>query len=182
MELSDAIKKRRSIRKFLDKKIPADVLLKIIDAGRLAPSAKNQQPLELIIVKDKKLRKSIRQIYDEARKIGSFYAQETSFMENGTPIIILADKNKSWHIFSVAMACENMLLAATDLGIGSVTIGAIYRNTKGMEEIKKTFKIPDNMEIAVFLVFGYPDEKPEPRPRRELKEIVNYDKYNNRIL
>ena len=177
MEVFDAIKKRRSIRKFTDKEISDEILMKIVDAGRWAPSGRNDQPLEVILVKDKKNLKRLREIYDEARHIGKFFEQETSFMEKGVIMIVIAEKEKSWRTFSVAMACQNMLLAATALGVGSVTIGATHRNKMGMDEIRKTYNIPANMEIEIFLAFGYPDEEPAPKHRKDLKEIVHYEKY-----
>jgi len=177
MEVFEAIKKRRSIRKFTDKEIPDEILMKIIDAGRWAPSGRNDQPLEVILVKDKKKLKRLREIYDEARHIGKFFEQETSFMEKGVIMIVIAEREKSWRTFSVAMSCQNMLLAATALGIGSLAIGATHRNKKGLGEIRKTYEIPESKEIELFLAFGYPDEEPAPTHRKDLKEIVHYEKY-----
>ena len=138
---------RRSIREFSSKEVSDDLILKIIDAGVQAPSAKNQQPWEFIVVNDKNLLKKIS--------------------ENGSPLyakcdkaIILCFKNydlKTPHmvIQDMSACCENMLLMATSLGVGSCWIGT-YPHEDRKENLRKCLNIPANLEPFCAIVLGYP--------------------------
>ncbi len=138
---------RRSVREFRDEAIPNELLLKIINAGICAPSARNQQPWEFIIVDDKSLLMKIS--------------------ENGSPLyakcnkaIILCFKNydlKTPHmvIQDMGACCENMLLMATSLGIGSCWIGT-YPHEDRKENLRKCLNIPANLEPFCGIVLGYP--------------------------
>ena len=138
---------RRSVREFSDKEVANDLLLKIIDAGIKAPSAKNQQPWEFIVVDDKNLLDKIS--------------------ENGSPLyakcnkaIILCFKNydlKTPHmvIQDMGACCENMLLMATSLGIGACWIGT-YPHEDRRQNLRQCLNIPDNLEPFCAIVLGYP--------------------------
>ena len=151
--------------------------MKILDAGRKAPSAMNQQPWEFIIVKDKKLKKKIREIYNDARDKKGFYQQDTSFVEKGTQIFILSDKTKHRHIISASLAIENILLATTALGLGSIVMTALLSFEEHIKEIRKLLKVPDKFDIIALVVIGYKDEEPIAKEKRKLKDIVHYDKF-----
>jgi len=177
MEFFECIEKRISARKFKDKDIPEDILMKILDSGRKAPSAMNQQPWEFIIVKDKKLRKKIKIIYNDARDKKGFYQQDTSFVEKGTQIFVLAEKKKSKHVISASLAIENILLAATALGLGSVVMTALLSLEEHVKEIRKLLKVPEQFDIIALVVIGYKDEEPIAKDKRKLKDMVHYDKF-----
>lgn len=177
MEFFSVIEKRKSCRKFKDKDIPEDVLMKILDAGNKAPSAMNQQPWEFIIVKDKELKSKIREIYNDARDKKGFYQQDTSFVETGTQIFVISDKTKHRHIISASLAVENILLAATDLGLGGIVMTALISFEEHIKAIKDLLKIPEQFDIIALVVIGYKDEEPVKKDKRELKDMIHYDKF-----
>jgi len=177
MEFFETVNKRISCRKFKDQEIPKDILMKILDAGNKAPSAMNQQPWEFIIVKDKKLKHKIREIYEEARDKKGFYQQDTSFVEKGTQIFVVSDKTKHRHIISASLAIENILLAATDLGLGSIVMTALISFEEHVKEIRGLLKVPDKFDIIALVVVGYKDEESVPKKKRKLKGMIHYDKF-----
>jgi len=167
MEVFEAIYKRRSIRKYLDKDVPNDIILKIIDAGRWAPSSKNRQPWEFIIVKDKeKIRRT-------AKVKGQNWIQ-------GAPILIfiVVDPKLSPTMYMVdgALASQNMALAAVELGLGTCWIN-IYEK----KELKEMLRIPNEKVLLGALALGYPAENPSSRERKQVQDITYWEFYGNKL-
>ena len=171
MEVFEAIKGRRSIRKYKDEPVSTELIEKILEAGRWAPSGSNIQPWEFIVINDTK-------ILDMIRKFSPGYF-------GGAPLAILvcSDRERARKlggslgqsylaIVDCAMAVQNMLLAAYALGLGSCPI-------KSFSEIavKEILEIPNNIEPELLIAIGYPAEKPSPPPKRSLSEIVHLNKY-----
>ena len=165
----DIVKKRRSVRKFKDKAVPASSINKILDAARWAPSGLNLQPWRFIVVKNKKIKKQVTAIYASARKKLGLYKQDTSFVENPTLIFVLSDKKIPYATPSVFLAIENMVLAATALDLGSVVMTAICAEEN---KLRKLLKVPNKYKIEALVPIGYAAEKPKPKPRKSLKEII----------
>ncbi|MGQ4914567.1 MAG: nitroreductase family protein [Candidatus Asgardarchaeia archaeon] len=156
---------RRSIRKYKKMDIPDDVLMKILEAGRLAPSAKNVQPWHFIIVKDSELKKKLST------------GRWNQFIKDAPICIVGCGDTRSaprWHIIDVTIALQNMVLAAACMGIGSCWIGDFKE-----DEVKELLKIPEHFKVIALITFGYPDESPEPFGKRKLEEIASIDKYGN---
>jgi len=169
MEFEEVIKKRRSIRSYEEKPVPQKVLLKILEAARLAPSAKNRQPWKFIVVKDKEKRKRIA----EASYYQNFIAE--------APIVIVAVALEPDYIMScgvpaypvdLAIAVEHICLAACNEGLGTCWIGAFDQ-----EKVKKILEIPEKYKVVALTPLGYPKHVPPPRPRKRLKDIVTFDKF-----
>ena len=177
MEFSEVVKKRRSIRKYKDREVEKEKIEKIIDAGRRAPSGYNAQPWEFVVVTNKTKKKRIREIYDKSGEKAGSYKQETTFLENGTLIIVIGDRTKMTHIQSCSAAIENMLLSATDLGLGSLWTMRAITYEEDRKEIKKLFGILENFEIVGIIVIGYGDEIPQEKERRKLEDIVHWERF-----
>ncbi len=169
MELSEAIKNRRSIRSFKPDPIPEKDLTKIFNAGRWAPSSGNTQPLEMVIIKNEKRKKKLA----EAAGGQSFIAE--------APIAIVAcaniprtaetygDRGRNMYIFQdTATAIQNILLRAYSLGYGTCWIGSFHD-----EEVSKVIKAPEWIRPLAIVPIGRADEDPEAPPRRELEEITH---------
>lgn len=164
----DIINLRRSIREFSDKEITEESINKILKAGVMAPSAKNQQPWEFIVVKDKEMLKEL------SNTLSPLYAKSK------VTIILCMHKDnlKSPTRASQDMsACmQNMMLEATYLGIGSCWIGT-YPDRERMEPLVKLLNIPDNICPFCGLVLGYPlNENSFKEVERTM--IVHKEKYN----
>jgi len=161
MSVLDAILRRRSIRSYRSEPIPEEVLRNILEAGRLAPSADNLQPWHFIVITDSRTKVKLsggrwnRFIKDSAfTVVGCGYA------------------DNEWSTIDVAIALENMVIAAEAQGVASCWIGDFEE-----KEVKELLGIPDNLKIIALVSFGYPAEKPSPSDKKSLKEIVHYNKF-----
>ncbi|HIE06391.1 MAG TPA: nitroreductase [bacterium (Candidatus Stahlbacteria)] len=174
MEIYEVIKQRLSVRSYRADPISPEVLERILEAGRLAPSAKNLQPWHFIVVQDESLRKALV----PACRNQAFVAE--------APIIICgcADKNLCYAkmggiIYSypvdLGIAMEHIILAATAEGLGTCWIGAFDE-----AKVKEVLQIPDHLHVVALTPVGYPGAESKPRPRKPLKEIVSYDHYQGR--
>lgn len=165
MDYFDTISKRYSCRKFMDKKIPKEVLNKVLEAGILAPTACNYQPERIIVVEDEK---NLNSLKDATRY--TFNAK--------TLLVICHDKNVSWHRgndnkdhgeIDSAIVATQMVLAATALGLGTCFVCSMK-----VPMVKEILDLPDNYEVDIILPIGYPKEEGFHNTRKELKDIVCY--------
>ncbi|MDD3392775.1 MAG: nitroreductase [Bacilli bacterium] len=178
METLDDILKRRSIRKYKDEAISDEVVSKILYYGTKAPSAHNKQPWQFVVVKDKDIIKQIADLMITKAKLeekvnGTIIATANTMKE--APILILVfnkynDYKLINNMLSIGACIQNMLLAATSYGLGSLWI----RNTVIVqEEIKEMFQKKD-MTLASVVSLGIADEEPKERPRIALEEIIEW--------
>jgi nitroreductase len=158
MDVIEAIKARRSVRKYKPDRIPDEKLQTILESARLAPSAANRQPWRFVIVQETDRKKSLTQA-----------ANNQSFLNDAAAIVVaIADPEASqrWHEKDTMIALEHMVLAATNLGYGTCWIGAFDEDS-----IKRLLKIPEKLKVVALLPIGVPDEKPSARPRKAKSEI-----------
>lgn len=164
-DILEIIKSRRSIRNYKKEKIKDEDILKILEAGRWAPSASNNQPWRFIVVKDQELIKKI----GDACKILTI----NSFVENSPLIVIIySEKKHRWVDLDCGMCAQNMMLEAHSLGIGSCFIGA-YRENK----IKKIVNLPDEFNVIGLITFGYIESGKNFSERLNLEDLMMYDYY-----
>lgn len=173
----EVVRARQSIRKFEKREVPIDKIEKMLDAARLAPSALNMQPWDFVVVVSPELKKELRAIYDRAREAMNLYKQDTSFVEDGTIIVACAHMGASRPVISTSLAIENLVLAATALDFGSVIMTAPVSRSIDREEVMELLKIPDDYKIVAFVVVGYSDEIPKPKPKKGLGEIVHINTF-----
>jgi len=194
LEFKEVVVKRRSVRKFKKDAIPEESLGKVLDAGRWAPSAGNCQPWRFLVVTDSEIKAKIasnctnfskehwkrfspaRAKYLAARG-GSW---DKSYMR-GVPILVVLfyrlQENLSRELVlgSVWMAVENMLLAATDEGLGSCVYTFLNRNEEN--KLKHILKTGQRDRIACIVQLGYTETEPIPPCRKQLSEIVSYEHF-----
>jgi len=160
---------RRSIRVFEDKEVSDELIKRILDVARYAPSAKNSQPWEFVVVRDEEVR----------RKLASIHRYAYPLQRAPVAIAVLCNPELSpdSYLVDCANATIYLMLAAHALGLGTVWIQSL-RNVKEINEI-----LGSEGRIPVALIaLGWPAEKPEARPRRELKEIVYINRYGERLI
>lgn len=161
MSLLDVIFRRRSIRRYESKPVPDDVLKNILEAGRLAPSGDNAQPWHFIVVADSEIKREL------SKGMWRRFIKDSCFT-----IVGCGEKYDKWSTVDVAIALENMVLAAEAQNVGSCWIGAFEE-----EEVKELLSIPDNLKVVALVSFGYPAEKPSPRNKKNLESIVHYNRF-----
>jgi nitroreductase len=170
LDTFEAIKTRRSIRVYQDKPVEAQKLEKILEAGRLSPSAVNFQPWDFIVVKD------------EAAKTRLYTAYDRPWIQKAPLIIVVCatpqkawkrrDGEEFWKI-DAAIATQTMLLAAAAEGLGTCWIGAFDE-----EKVKQALGIPADVRVVAMTPLGYADEQKGPVvERKRLAEILHYDKW-----
>jgi len=160
MNVYEAAIKRRSIRRFEDKPVPYEVLEKCVDAGRLAPSGRNQQVCEFIIVDDKDI---LPEMFDNIGGSVKMPPEKGGPRPENTPkayIVIVINKllegdanRRRITLYDVGMAAENIILTALEEGLGCCPV--MMFNEEGF---KKALSIPDDYDIGLVIVTGYPDE------------------------
>jgi len=169
MNVRDAIKARRSIRRYQDREVEEEKLNQVLEAGRLAPSAKNMQEWKFIVVRDKDTRSKL----SEAAKGQAFVGE--------APVVIVACATLTDYVMTcgqltypidVAISVDHMTLLATEVGLGTCWIGAFYE-----EEVKKILAIPPEIRVVAMLPLGYPAESPLPRPRKPMDDIVIHERW-----
>ena len=174
MELKSCIDKRRSIRSFKDAEVEEAKVLKILDAARLAPSAKNRQPWMFYVAKGEVKNKisTLMRVWHENNEGNVTTLLETSIAIEQAPILILVFKKSEsqWErsdTLSIGGAVENMLLTATDLGLGSLWIADTWYIRDDISKLVNT-----NLELYSAVSIGYANEFPDQRPRMTLDELI----------
>lgn len=177
------------MRRFSSKKIEREKILQIMEAARIAPSSSNRQAWHFILIDDKSIIEQIpRQVVMGTKAVIPWIKD--------APLVIAGCYTKAMthlvaqlfghenHLIDVSIAMTHIALAATALGIGTCFVG--WFNER---KLKKPLGIPGKYSIAVLLALGYPaDESTEegiggisPRPRKQLKEIVSYNKFGDKF-
>ena len=183
METLNAISNRCSLKTHLSKKaIEAEKIAQVLDAARLAPSARNLQPWRFVVVQG-----------DEAiAELASAFTETNQEVRNAAAVIVICAREeddvtsdgKPYYLFDAGLAVENLLLAATDLGLATHPI-LMFRES----EVKKILEIPDEYRVVLTTPLAYPDEasydkaaeaRLRERTRKSLDEIAFYGKWDRR--
>lgn len=168
MDTFECIRKRRDIRSYLKKDVPDDVIRKIIEAGRLAPSAMNLQPWHFIVIKNK----------ETLKELGKFCLSGRFIVDASFAIVVTTEPSNKWHEIDGARAVQNMSLAAWNEGVGTCWIGAIDR-----DKVKERLNIPKNLHVLTVLPFGYPEEfiVKRKKVRKSPNEVFHWEKFGGRL-
>lgn len=167
MSTLEIIKKRRSVKEYLDKEVPSEIIEKIVEAGIWAPSACNVQGWHFLVINDKKG-------LQDLTKQGVVHLSNVP-----VGIFVLYDKrlvNKEYqdHFQSAAAAIQNMHLMAFELGLGSCWVCDLPKRNK----LKKMLGAPWYFEIIALFTLGYPKSYPPVVKRKgNLKEFISYNKF-----
>jgi len=185
----EKIRKRRTIRKYLQKAVPEEALLKCVDAARVSPSGGNLQPLRYVIVNDPKLLKQVFSTLSWAVYLPDYYPTEEEMPR--AYIVLLLDKNGRTPIHDASIAAMSISMVAYDEGLGSCMLASVDR-----EKLREILKVPESLAVALVVALGYPAENPvvEPVkdgainywldengvlhvPKRDLKDIIRWNSY-----
>ena len=169
METLNAIFTRRSIRKFLDRTIPGELIQEVIKAGMYAPSARNTQPWHFIVINERKLLNKIPAIHPFADMC---YQASHAILVCGDSQI---EKLEGYVAINCAAATQNILLAAHDKGLGAVWLG-VYPRKERMEPVAKMFELPENIIPVSLIALGYPAEIKDS-PERFKEERIHCNKW-----
>jgi len=184
METLEAIRTRRSVRKFSSQPVEPEKLEKVLEAVQQAPSWSNLQCWSLVVISNQEVREKISEL-SFVESFFSTYGYKTNPAQKAlaqAPIVIVAcaDSSKSgnlheqpYYMADMGIATENLMLAAHDQGLGTVFVG-VYEE----EQIKTLLKIPAGIKIVGLFPLGYPaGELKNGPPRKSLNEFVHYEQW-----
>jgi nitroreductase len=176
LDIFEIFTKRKSTRAYHNSPVSEEDLFKVLNAGRLAPSAGNVQPWHFIVVKN---RETLNRIAKGCR-YGKFLLE--------SPIVIIACGNKKtsprWYTIDTSLALEHIVLAATAIGLGTCWIGMFNQ-----ENIRELTGLPKDFEIVALLALGHPRKKTDVwakilhvlRPRKRLNDITSLESYEKKL-
>jgi nitroreductase len=184
MELFEAIRTRRSIRKYIDQPVEEEKLQAVLEAIRLSPSWSNMQCWRMVVVKDQALREKL----SEFSYVESFFApkgyrsnpSKKALAEAPMVIVLCADPersgelgNQNYYLVDAGIASENLMLAARGQGLGTVFVG-VYDE----EKVKGLLHIPAAIRVVGLFPLGYAAEvNKDGPPRRPLQDICSYERW-----
>jgi len=184
MEVLEAIKTRRSIRRYKTTPVDDKTLEQVLEAARWAPSWANTQCWSFVVVRNSNIK-------DELASTLSAVNPATDAIRIA-PVVIVAcaklkksgcsrrepvtDKGDSWYMFDVALAMQNLTLAAHSLGLGTVHVGAF-----NAEKVASILEVSEGFCVVEMTPLGYPDQESRLTPRKELSEIAFREKFGDRM-
>ena len=167
MDFLELVKKRYSVRAYKPTPVEYDKLQEVLEAARMAPTAANRQPFQLIIIQTQGREEELLRIYNKPW-----------FVE--APVVICAcsipaqgwvrNDGKNYCDVDATIAMDHLILAATGLGLGTCWVGAF-----NVEEARKILKLPDDVALIAFTPLGYPNDQPGDIMRKPIDELVRYD-------
>ena len=178
MDFTKLVKHRASIRKYVSKPVPRELIDRCLEAARLAPSASNSQPWYFIVVDDEAkkneiVKKSMSGIYSPNKFVGTAPVIIVAITEHSSYLARLGGKlrNVKYNLIDIGIACEHLVLQAAELGLGTCWLGWFDEKA-----LKKVLDLPKATQVDVIVCMGYPDETVPPRKktRRALEEIRHY--------
>jgi len=198
MDTREAIRTRRSVRRYTDEPVSREQLEEIIQAGRFAPSAENRQPWRFIVVTDREvIARLSRTIKGEIRGLlryrfvaqlwmkelrdtnilkllyGVSHAEQDLIFFDAPAVVFIVTRDVRFNDESCACAAQNMMLAAHDMGLGSCWIGfasVLGLRGRALEDIG----VPDGHHIAATLTIGHPKGSPQPPMRNPMADVINW--------
>jgi nitroreductase len=170
MNFAELVTKRYSVRAYKSDPVEDDKLEQILEAARLAPTAANRQPFQLIVIRTAGREAALRRIYHR-----SWFSQ--------APLLICAcavpdqawyrrTDGKNYSYVDVAIVVDHITLAATELGLGTCWVAAF-----DVAATRDLLRLPDEVEPVAFTPLGYPADKPQPKTRKSLSELVRYERW-----
>ena len=164
METIDAITSRSSIREYDDKEIPKELLKRLVDAGRRAPTARAVEPWEMVVITDKDALNRLSRI-----------ATSGSFIEGCRACIAVYCKDTKYYLEDGCAATENILLAATDMGLGSCWVAGDKKPYAG--EVSRFLNVPEEYRLVSMISLGWPRQETKQVKRRSADEVIHWERF-----
>ena len=164
MELFEALRQRTTVRSYSDQPISKEDLTKIAEAGRLAPSARGVEPWEFVAITDKNTLSTLASLGENAR-----------FLRDAAAAIVVLCKETKYYLEDGAAATQNMLLAATALGIGSCWVAGDKKPYA--EEVVSLVGAPEEYKLVSIIALGYPQDEVASHSKRAVEEVLHFEKF-----
>lgn len=168
MQATDALKRRRSVRTFLAQSIPANLIEQLIDCARFAPTARNIQPWEFIVVTEKKVLENFASFIDNAK-----------FIKGCTCCIAVFCQDTKYYLEDGCAATVNILTAAVDLGLGACWVAGDKKLY--CDKVKQILSVPVELKLVSLIALGFPVNKNQEVPKKTVKEILHWEKFRGGV-
>ena len=169
MDFADLIRHRYSVRAYTSDPVTEQLVQQVLEAGRLAPTAANRQAFRIIVIRTAGKEQSLKRIYPK-----------DWFVE--APVVIcvcgIPEKNwvrrdgKNYNDVDVSIVMDHIVLQAADLGLGTCWVGAF-----DAEAARELLQLPHGVEPIAFTPLGYAADAPRPKQRKELEQVVSYERW-----
>lgn len=176
-DLTDAIKGRRSIRRYQDKEVTEGVLQQVLESVRWSPSWANTQCWEVIVVKDPGKKEKLQEAVPKVNPAGKAIVQAPVLLalcgkleRSGYYKGQVTTKFGDWFMFDLGLATQSICLTAHGLGLGTVIVGLFDHN-----RAKETLGVPEGYELVALIPLGYAAKDSAAPKRREISEFTHYD-------
>lgn len=177
--LEAVIRNRRSIRKFTDQNVSANLLNQVLEAVKWAPSWKNTQCWEVVVVRNPEIKQALADIV-------SFKNPATQVVASAPVVLAMCGRREragyhegtattkfgDWFMFDLGLATQNLCLRAHDLGLGTVIVGAFDH-----DRANQILKMPAENDCVVLIPLGYPNQTPKVKQRKDVAEFTHQDTF-----
>jgi nitroreductase len=164
METLEAIRQRRSVRQFRSDPLDRGLLEKLVDCGRLAPTARAEEPWEFVVVTNESVKATIARTTDHGK-----------FIAEAPACIAVFCKDTKYYLEDGCAATENTLLAAADLGLGACWVAGDKKDYA--DAIRRMLEVPEVYRLVSLLAVGHPSDDRPPKHKRPLEEVLHWEKF-----
>jgi nitroreductase len=179
MEFMEILKERRSVRKYEDRKVPEELLLKVLEAVQWSPSWANTQCWEVIVVKAADIKVRLQETMVKGNPA-------TKAIVEAPLVLALCAKQRSsgyykeqvttkfgdWFMYDLGIATQSLCLAAHRWGLGTVVVGLFDH-----QQAAQVLGVPEGYELVTLIPLGFPAKQSSPPKRREITEFTHYDQF-----
>jgi nitroreductase len=160
----EAIKQRRSVRRFRPKPVSRELLAQLVDCGRLAPTAMAKEPWEFVVVTEEQLRKRVADATDYGK-----------FIADAPACIVVFCKNTKYYLEDGCAATENILVAAAALGLGACWVAGDKKSYA--DKVRRLLGVPESYRLVSLLPVGFPADRPARKQKRPLEEVLHWGEF-----
>lgn len=171
MDVMEAIKVRRSIRTYKPTPIPEKKLRTVLNAARLAPSAKNLQPWKLVIVRDEDVKRELIPACNNQKWIAEAPIIIAACAVQDEAFEMMGGYMNSYPV-DIAIALDHLTLAAVNEGLGTCWIGSFNE-----DKVKAVLNVPRDVKVVALTPLGFPNEEPASKGRKHLSDLICYNQY-----
>ncbi|MBL7068353.1 MAG: nitroreductase family protein [Candidatus Omnitrophica bacterium] len=164
METFDSIERRASVRGYQSKAVSKELLERVVDAGRRAPTARGEEPWEFVVIVNKETLKELGGI-----------ANSGSFIKDAAACIAIFCRDTKYYLEDGCAATENILIAAQDLGLGACWVAGDKKPYIG--EVSRLLAAPQGSRLISLISLGWPAEKIKQNKTRQLRDVLHWERF-----
>lgn len=164
MDFFDVVKQRKSVREYSGETVEKGLIEKIIDAGRVAATARNEQPWEFVVTSDREILKKICAMCPNG-----------PFIKDASHIIAVFSRDTKYYLEDCSASTQNMLLAIEALGLGGCWVAGDKKDY--ISDIAKIFDVPETHKLVSMISVGYPKKQQAPKTKKPLEELLRWEKW-----